>query len=103
MNEPVSPSQPRLSQRLEWAAEAETLLRRQELVSCGKYIKCNWVTLRILLTKSQTIFVNLMFQKLLYFDQVRESELGDGEELRKAFEKCKMSRQTTNKLSRELI
>ena len=57
---------------------------------------------RILLTKSQTIFVNLMFQKLLYFDQARESELGDGEELRKAFEKCKMSRQTTNKLSCEL-
>ena len=47
-------------------------------------------------------FANLMFQKLLYFDQARESELGDGEELRKAFEKCKMSRQTTNKLSREL-
>ena len=42
-----------------------------------------------------------MFQKLLYFDQARESELGDGEELRKAFERCKMSRQTTNKLSRE--
>ena len=68
MGEPVSPGQPRVSQRLEWAAEAETLLRRQEL-------------------------------KLLHFDQVRESELGDGEDLRRAFETCKMSLQTRDRLA----
>lgn len=68
LSDPASPGQPRLSQRLEWAVEAENLLRRQEL-------------------------------KLLHFDQVRGSELGEGEDLRRAFETCKMSRQTRDRLS----
>lgn len=63
-----SPSRPGLPQMLEWAAEAETLLRRQQL------------------------------KLLHFSRARSSSEPGKGSELRAAFEKCRMSAEARDRL-----